>query len=447
MTDHGSGPVPISLNGTHYPPKPCPPSAPCHAPAPDRAAEPKPYQRDQLSNAEAAVLTKAKTDAETDVVNAGPGINALESTLQHRENEALTALLTLELFVNAERLASAASELRRVQRRHRNDGPEDRRRRPSWVRWALWLSLPAASIYDTAFFATVFLKLVDNNFTVTNPMSYIALLPGVVITVALLVTGHWVAEAIARARAHVERTPQRVRFRSRLAGWLSRRPPTAQTREPDSLPWPRWALPIGFGFLIISTLAIWAINRAHDATTGGQASTPALAVALLLLMFSLTAIAIKVVHHNPFADSMRAAERELSATTQCQQETVTAATTAVGDFATVNRQLHDLLDDVEFRAWRHFDQAWSHILEQRHAHGLAGNVAPPFAQGATGAGRHPLLVGIVEPEARAELVHSARKSLRDAQVTAARERLERLLARLAKQLTGAPDPTKPAPVS
>ena len=262
MTDHGSGPVPISLNGIHYPPKPCPPSAPCYPPTPGRAVESKPYQRDQLSNGEAAVLTKAKTDAETDVVNAGPGINTLVSTLQDRDNGAMTALHTLELFVNSERLASADSELRLVRLRHRHDGPEDRRRRPSWVRWALWLSLPAASIYDTAFFATVFLKLVDNTFAVTNPISYIALLPGVVITVALLVTGHWLAEAITRARAHVERTPQRARFVSRLAGWLLRRPPIEQTREPDGLPWPRWVLPIGFGFLVISTLAIWAINRA-----------------------------------------------------------------------------------------------------------------------------------------------------------------------------------------
>ena len=58
--------------------------------------------------------------------------------------------------------------------------------------------------------------MIDKAWDWTSGATYIALLPGVLIVVALLVSGTWVAEAVARARAHRDRTmeqPKRKRSR------------------------------------------------------------------------------------------------------------------------------------------------------------------------------------------------------------------------------------------
>lgn len=428
----------MTENGLHTTTKPlfvtqpCPPSVPCPGAAPE--VGPEPYDRMQLSNREAAELTDAKAAADGVVVAARPAIDQATRVLLDCQRDTGAALHRLDDFAKSGDLARNRDAVRRVQERHEHDGPEDRTRRPGWVRWALWLTVPAAGIYDTAFFAAVFLRLVDGRPDLASPEFYIALLPGVVITVALLAAGHWLAEALVRARAHTERRPERIPVGVRLVCLLLRRRPTPRKRARDELPWPRFLLPGVFAFLVLGTLTVWAHNRALEAQVEA-ATVPTTAVALLLLLFSVTALVVKAIYHNPYADTAHAADRRLAVAAARGDRLATAGGTAVAEFETANNRLRGLLDDVTAQATRRIDQAWTSILRERHAHGLAGTVAPPFAVVGppSGADRAPLFDGLVEPQVWLTPVHVARTFLRDDEVNADRERLRELMAELATQ--------------
>ncbi len=417
--------------------QPCPPSAPC-ADTTRKDVKHSPYDRLQLSNKEAAELVDAKTTADNEVAAARPAIDAAVRAVLHHEHESRNALHRLAAFVHGGETARGRDAVRRVRARHEHDGAEDRRRRPKWAKWALWLAVPAAGLYDTAFFATVFLRLVDAAPDPASVEFYIAILPGVMITVALLAAGHWLATALVRARAHTERAPERVPFLHRLRCLVTRREPTPRKRARDDLPWPLWLLPAVFALLVLGTLTLWAYNRA--VSTGGEVRAVPIAVALLLLMFSITAMAVKTVHYNPFADAEKEAERELRAAIETGDTIAAEASAAVAAFETTNRGLRGMLDDIAARAVGRLDAAWTAILLDRHQHGLAGTIAPPFAPNGThgdmDAGpleRHPLFDRMPEPAVWLTPVHEGRTMLRDEAVREDGVRLRALLADLAGQ--------------
>jgi hypothetical protein len=417
--------------------QPCPPSAPC-ADATRKNVKREPYNPLRLSNSEAAELVEAKAAADGDMAAARPGIDTAVRAVLAREHESRNALHTLEVFVRSADTAHGRIAVDRVRARHEHDGAEDRRRRPKWARWALWLAVPAAGIYDTAFFTTVFLRLVDAAPDPSSVEFYIAMVPGVMITVALLAAGHWLANAFVRARAHTERDPARISLSRRLGCLIIRREPAPRTRARDDLPWPLWVLPVAFAVLVLGTLTMWADIRAAS-SDAEQVSVPAIAVALLLLMFSITAVVVKTVHYNPFADAARDAARELKAATRSGAAVVTTTSAAVAEFETTNRRLRGVLDDLAARANRRIDEAWSAILRDRHQHGLAGTVAPPFEEHDARAGgpfeRHPLFDGLSEPTVWLGPVHEGRAMLRDDAVRHDGERLRALLAALTAQRT------------
>jgi hypothetical protein len=414
--------------------QPCPPSAPCHGATP--GAKPTPYDRVQLSNAEAAELVRAKTAADSEVAAARPAIEAATRTLLDRERDATAALHQLDVFTRSGDLAAARDAVLRTRAEHEGDGPEDRRRRPGWARYALWLAVPAAGIYDTTFFATVFLRLVDAAPDLRSLEFYIALLPGLMITAALLTAGHWLAQTLVRARAHSERAPEYVPFLTRVVCVLIRRPATPKKRRSTDLPWPRWVVPVVFAVLVLGTLTVWAHNRAM-AVQAKSSSTPTVAVALLLLMFSMTAIAVKVVYYNPFLDSANDAEKNLAKAGKHGDELVTAAGTAVAEFDAANQRLQGLLGDLAAQASRRLDAAWAAILRERHEHGLAGTVAPSFRSNENGAAptRQTLFADLPEPAIWLGPVHDARSIRRDDEVRTVRDRLSSLLVVLADQRT------------
>ncbi|HEX2132694.1 MAG TPA: hypothetical protein VHH15_14150 [Actinophytocola sp.] len=396
---------------------PCPKGMPCHGAPPEPSVEHPAYRRDELNNEEAAEVVAARTAADRTVAAARPEIDAGVAALLDHERAAADALRRLHVFLQGGALARRWADVRRVWHRHRSDGAEDRRVRPAWAKWALWLAVPAAGLYDTAFFAVVFLTLVDVEPSPTNPVFYVALLPGVMVTVALLVAGHWLGEALFRSRERAERSLIRKR----------RRRPHRQ-RERDDLPWARWWLPTGFGLLVLGTLALWAVLRARDSQTGAV-STPTDAVTLLLLLFSVTAIAVKAIYHNPHADSARGADRRLAAAGATGDTLATDAGVAVAAFAAANERLRGLLAELTAQGSRHLDQAWEHILRRRHEHGRAGPHAPVFEPGR----RRPLFGALAEPPLWTEPIEDGRQLLRDDEVTAARERLEHLRAELVEQ--------------
>ncbi len=424
MTQNGTTSIGSRTAGPIHLTQPCPPGMPCAEVIPQPHRET--YPREQLSNAEAAELTQAKAEADAMIAAARPAIDTAVGTLLRRERTVEATLYRLSAFAGSAALRHSRDDVRRVRERHEHDGPEDRRRRPGWVRWALWAAIPAAALYDTAFFAAVFLTLIDSRPDPTSVTFYFALLPGVIITFALLAAGHWLGEAFVRARAHTERTPERVPFATRLLCVLLRREAVPRQRARDALPWPRWTLPVVFAVLVIGTLGIWAYNRALQ-SEAGEVNVSKPAVAMLLLTFTVTAIAIKVVYHNPFADSARDADRRLARTMLRVEELTAAAGTAVADFEAANVRLGGMLDDLTARAFGRLDLAWQRILQKRHEHGRAGTVAPPFTAPEPGSTeRSPLLEGLAEPRVWLTPVHVAHRSSRDDEVRSVRKRLRDL---------------------
>jgi hypothetical protein len=160
-------------------------------------------------------------------------------------------------------------------------------------------------------------------------------------------------------------------------------------------------------------------------------------VALLLLMFSMTAMAVKTVHYNPFADTAQEADRELGAAIEDGARVVAEASAAVAAFETTNRRLRGVLDDLSASAVGRLDAAWTAILRDRHQHGLAGTIAPPFAVNDVATDgprvRHPLFDRVPEPAVWLGPVHEGRTMLRDEAVHEDGVRLRALLADLADQ--------------
>jgi hypothetical protein len=438
MSDNGShstDPTPRLLS-----PIPCPPTAPCTNPD-EQTAAPETYEATQLSNAEAAELVKARIAVDQELSDARPRLDAATAELRAEEGASALTLHALNMFTQSRELADRRAGVTRIWARHANDGPEDRRRRPGWVRWVQWPAVIAAGLYDTAFLAQVFLKLVDMNLS-TNPASWIALVPGAIIVVAFLVVAHWIGEAMVRARAHSERSKIRDRLLPRMLAFFQRAG-EQRKREQDDLPWPRWPIALLFGLLVVSTMAIWAYIRAVQAQDEINELLN-FAFAMLLLMFTLTAIAVKVISHNPYADAEKDAGRRADKTSKRHDGLVTEAVSAVGRFDTANQTLNSLLDEVAASTDRHMDLAWVRILELRDMHRLAGTVAPTFAcrdnvadsnqtdQPRCG-DRHPLFDGVAEPPVTLALLASARQHLRTNEVAAAQQRLITLLTDLSNQ--------------
>lgn len=421
------------FNGRYHAPGPCPPGAVGPSGRADAAST---YSPDLLSNAEAELLQRAAIAAEDTLIGALPRIRRATRTLLSRHSVACTTLTELDAVDRSGSLGRRQADVRRIEARHEDDGPDDRRHRPLWARIVLVPTVLAAAAYDTAFFSRVFLKFVDSRATPTNPAFYVSLVPGVVLAVALLVTGHLMGRAALRARSHRERRLEQIRPLARLIGWIWRRPPATDTRTRDDLPWPqRWPA-IAFGLAVLSILGLWAVNRATDTAPGVALETPPGAVAALLLLLSVSAIAVKVIHYNSFADSARSARRGLIRARWRQRYLVRRGARALAQYAAAAHELRELLDEADRRAHGQLERAWAEVLAERERHGRAGIVAPRFVQVPDGAEprRGSPLVGIDQPQVTLQVLRSAEAALHDVDVAADRARYEQTVERLVGQL-------------
>ncbi|HSV66721.1 MAG TPA: hypothetical protein VLJ59_12530 [Mycobacteriales bacterium] len=449
MTDDGLQIIGRPLNGQYHPPDGCPPSAPGLTPCSGQSRDRKQYPVQQLTNAEAAALHRALTEAEAELLAFRVPVEQAAAELLRQEGRVTTVLHALDSFVAARRLGNAHERQATVRDEHRKDGAEDRRHRPRWVRVCLIPTVLAAAAYDTAFFSRVFLKFVNAAASPRNPIFYFSLIPGVVLATALLAAGHLVARAALRGRYHTERRPERIRFRARLRAFFTRKPPVPETRSSqEDLPWPQWWPAVAFATLVLATLGIWAVNRARNAPPGVSLDTPPGAVALLLLLLSLSAIAVTVIHHNPFADRAATVGHELDLAERSRDELVADSTEAITQYAMAAHDAQRLLDEIVGRAQAHLDHAWIGILHERDTHGRAGEVAPRFVSQPDASSR-TTFIGIEEPRPRLTVLNATRDVLRRCDVADARARHKAALLALRGQVraashAGPPDDGAPA---
>lgn len=437
MTDQTIRTNGTPLNGQFFAPDDCPPDAArvggCGRPPRER----KTYEREQLTNAEAAELQQAATVAEREVLAAGHAIQAANTEAVRQRANTAEHLHALDNFVASRHVAVVHALQADIQTVRRADGAEDRRRRPVWAHLSVVVvTVVAVAAYDTTFFARVFLKFVNVAPDPRSPIFYFALVPGLGLSVALLCCGHLLARAALRGRYHTERRTQRIRAGSRLRA-LVRRPVPAETRSARDMPWPQWWPAVVFTTVVLCTLGIWAINRARS--TGGRLDTPPGAVALLLLLLSVSAIAVTVIHYNPFADHTAATKSELRGIDEQRQRLTTAAASAIVGYATALGNLRQLTAELEQRAQDHLKEAWAAILKRRDEHGQAGEVAPDFCP----TGSDPAastFAGLLEPPLALRILDGPREILAKSDLDRTWSQYRNALATLTAQTREAYDP-------
>ncbi|GDY32551.1 hypothetical protein [Gandjariella thermophila] len=417
------------------PARTCPPSAPCAdgiVGAPDQQRrEREPYPPDTLDNAEAAELIRAAVAASAEAARAPTLAERAVRELFACHGRSDAAATKLESFAASGRLPRARAAMAEVIARHAEDGPEDRRHRPKWASgWLVLVPVLAATLFDTLYFAKVFQRITDAGSGWDSVLTY---LPGFMIAGALAATAHWTGQALLRGRSLAERRDRRITLWARIVAAVRRRPPTVQQRTPKDLPWPQWTLPALFGGLVLLTVLVWSFYRAQssDADTG-----PPFAVALLLLMLTVSAIAIKVVHHNPFADAARAAERDVQRAEKRFQTLVEKSSDAVGEHAAAEQKAYAALAEAEGRVLGHLESAWTRILERRDQHGLAGDLAPPFAaadRADAAAGVAVMFDGMAQPPVRLEPLAAVRATVEAYGADAVRQRVHRVVAALTRE--------------
>ncbi|MFF8955081.1 hypothetical protein [Streptomyces sp. NPDC014894] len=303
-----------------------------------------------------------------------------------RAEQAVQSLARFEATASL-RTTRAAQE--KVEARHAEDGAYDRRRRELWIRVLRWPVIIAMALFDAWYFMQVFRYLTSSEETVSPIDQIVSFLPGAVLALALVLSGHAVAAPLYRLRERLHALRER-RFGVALCVSL--------------------VVPALYLGAVLITVAVWALLRARD--TGldtseieGSRYEPGW-VALLMLVLALTAVAIKVIAHNPYADSAAEARRAALRSRMAYAVLVRRAGDALRDHERSWSDLCALRDELSSHVRLESMRVWeAAILTARMVHGQAGHLPPEpqalpgttDAHGPVGVWPAPLFSGVVEP--------------------------------------------------
>lgn len=341
---------------------------------------------EHLDNGEMRMLLRAAREvAELVGRNRGPLAAARARTIDAhaRAEETVQSLARFEAAASL-RTSRAARE--KIEFRHSEDGAHDRRRRETWIRVLRWPVIAAMAVFDAWYFMRVFQYLTSSEEAVSPGEQVVSFLPGVVLALALMLSGHAIA-------------PPLHRMSERLRSLHERRPGLALL---GSL-----TLPALFLAAVLATVTVWAALRARD--TGveeveGARYAPGW-VALLMLVLAITAVAMKVVAHNPYADSAAEARRGLLRARLTYAWLVRRVGDALREHERAWSDLCALRDELASQVRLESMRVWeAAILAARMFHGQAGHLPPAPAaiqpgatQAPTAAWVAPLFTGVVEP--------------------------------------------------
>lgn len=159
---------------------------------------------------------------------------------------------------------------------------------------------------------------------------------------------------------------------------------------------------------MLSTVTVWAVLRARDTATEeveGARYAPGW-VAVLMLVLAITAVAMKVIAHNPYADSAAEARRGLLRARLTYAWLVRRVGDALREHERAWSDLCALRDELASQVRLESMRVWeAAILTARMVHGQAGHLPPAPAalpdgaqtQAPTAAWLAPLFSGVVEP--------------------------------------------------
>ncbi|MEU5541387.1 hypothetical protein AB0G85_03165 [Streptomyces sioyaensis] len=387
----------------------------------DVTARPVSRPADQTDNREQAALMRAFTDANTALTAAQPGLGHAATALARTYQEAQTTIEAAERFAAARSSQRAQEHIGELRARHADDGPESLRRPPVLWRRLLWPTLIAGVAFDTMFIGTLMQRFFG--LASGEVPYYLAYLPGFGIAVCLLAAGSLLAESLFRRRTRTARALERTRRGPIAALRAAIRPgsPRTERRKAGELPWPNAAGPVLFTLAILAMVGIWASMRAADAVREHVDLAPDQnAVIILTLVLSTAAIVVKVLAHNPCADSDREAQRSVAAAEKRGRALVAEARRSLVGHTETWWRLRSAVEAAATDARRTLDEACIRIVEERARTGLAGSfdlplttVAWPYARSARNgsgdrsAGGEREAVRPAPPRARLELLDCA----------------------------------------
>ncbi|GAA3385212.1 hypothetical protein [Cryptosporangium minutisporangium] len=333
---------------------------------------------EQVDDAEAAELLRAFTRANSSLARAHEGLRATSQAMSATYQDAAHAIDGVTRYSADSAIRRAVALDEKVARRHAADGPESRQRRrvPSWL---VWPALIASAIFDGAFVGLVVQQIL--NVGSDDAVYYLAYLPGIGMALALFVTGTMLAENLFRHRERVIRRP----FRGRLTPWTATKRlfwewrPEREERADEDLPWPRLAVPFLLTIGLLGLLGLFGYIRAALATRDFPELGRIMPIfVLLLLILSVATVALKVLAHNPYADSRREAERLMR---RVHREAATVRKRANDAVAAHTVEWHTYRAAVvqaENEARRILDESCAGMLDERGQRGYRGTLRLPL---------------------------------------------------------------------
>ncbi|GAA1014434.1 hypothetical protein ACFQWA_11910 [Streptomyces thermogriseus] len=254
----------------------------------------------------------------------------------------------------------------------------------------------------------------------------VSFLPGVVLALALMLSGHAIAAPLHRAR-------------ERMRALRERRPNLALL---GSL-----VLPFLYLIGVLFTVTVWAVLRARDTepeAVEGMRYAPGW-VAVLMLVLAITAVAMKVVAHNPYADSAAEARRALLRARLTYAWLVWRCGSALRKHERAWSDLCALRDELASQVRLESMRVWeAAILTARMYHGQAGNRPPapaavPLdeAEAQMAARVAPLFTGVAEPPPELGPLVDANRIAVTCAPTDLRTRRNELISRINSQLSPA----------
>jgi hypothetical protein len=289
------------------------------------------------------------------------------------------AIDALDRLRDARSIEEAAAKHATVLARHADDGPEDRRRRGFFKPWMVWLVVAAAAVFDASFVANLVQRILG-----VGPDSaayYLAYLPGLGMALCLLVAGTHLGENLYRRRMWVSRR----RRRDPLTPWLILRRVLwwwrefPQERRPDDLPWYRIAVPLVGAAATVALLGVIAYVRAVRAGSEFAALRDLQPVfVIMLILLSISAVAVKVLSHNPCADSSEEAIRGLKKMSATVERSTAKARSAVTEAVKAANHLNTSILSAESDARSAVERACARILVERGRRDRAGAIVLPL---------------------------------------------------------------------
>lgn len=358
-------------NGRRWqPPVPCPATT-------TLLGDPVMPARSRVEDIEAAALLRAFSRANATLLRARKDLDKASDLVVDTFHQAQQAIDKITRYVYRRKIVQAREAEGDVAREHADDGPEDRRRRPL-PKWTVWVVLIVAAVFDVAFVGNVVQRIFGAG--PTDLLYWLAYLPGLGLALGLFVAGQRLAEHLFRHRERATRSSSR----GPLNPWLLLRKvfwdwrPKEQTRQQRDLPWDRLAGPAVFASLIVALLGSGAYIRATQARSFAALESFKPVFVGLLVLLSISALAVKVLTHNPHADNAHDARKGMDRVGGQAKKLTEGARKPLVEHGKAWNALRSAILTAEGEAVRIVEEECARILDERGQRGEKGPLQLPL---------------------------------------------------------------------